>query len=227
LLNGIGIHNISVAGDTRFDRVNEIVETAADLPVIEIFRGEEKLFLAGSSWREDEDIIAEYINSDPGKMKWAIAPHEIGKSNIDRLEKLFKTDVVRYSRFKEDSHNARVLIIDNMGLLSSAYRYAHIAAVGGGFGSGIHSILEAVCWGAPVLFGPNYSGFKEAYDLIEGRGAFCYKNLDEFSRIVNMWLNDSDVYKSSSIVASEYIRKNTGASENIFGILFEKDINRK
>jgi 3-deoxy-D-manno-octulosonic-acid transferase len=114
-----------------------------------------------------------------------------------------------------------------MGLLSSAYRYAHIAAVGGGFGSGIHSILEAVCWGAPVLFGPNYSGFKEAYDLIEGRGAFCYKNLDEFSRIVNMWLNDSDVYKSSSIVASEYIRKNTGASENIFGILFEKDINRK
>jgi 3-deoxy-D-manno-octulosonic-acid transferase len=159
-------------------------------------------------------------------MKWAFAPHEIGKSNIDRLGKLFKTDVVRYSCFKEDSHDARVLIIDNIGILSSAYRYAHIAAIGGGFGSGIHNILEAACWGVPVLFGPNYYGFKEAYDLIEGGGASCYRNQEEFSKVVNMWLDESKVYNSSSTTATEYIRQNTGATEKIFGILFGKDINK-
>jgi 3-deoxy-D-manno-octulosonic-acid transferase len=225
LLKSIGIRNISVTGDTRFDRVSKIAATAADLSVIEEFRGGEKLLLAGSSWREDEEIISKYINSDPGKMKWAFAPHEIGKSNIDRLEKLFKTDVVRYSCYKEDSHHARVLIIDNMGLLSSAYRYAHIAAIGGGFGNGIHSILEAVSWGVPVLFGPNYYGFKEAYDLIEEGGAFCYKNLEEFSKNVDMWLNNSQVYRSASAGAADYIRQNTGAAEKIFKILFEQDIN--
>ncbi len=227
LLKGIGIRNISITGDTRFDRVSKIAATAADLSVIEEFRGEEKLLLAGSSWREDEEIISKYINSDPGKMKWAFAPHEIGKSNIDRLEKLFKTDVVRYSCYKEDSHHARVLIIDNMGLLSSAYRYAYIAAIGGGFGNGIHSILEAVSWGVPVLFGPNYYGFKEAYDLIEEGGAFCYKNLEEFSKNVDMWLNNTQVYRSASAGAADYIRQNTGATEKIFKILFEQDINKK
>ncbi|MBA4323464.1 MAG: 3-deoxy-D-manno-octulosonic acid transferase, partial [Odoribacter sp.] len=173
LLKGIGIEDITVAGDTRFDRVNQIAATASGLPVIEKFRGEEKLFLAGSSWKPDEEIIAGVINLNPGMMKWVLAPHEIGKSNIDRLVKLFHTEVVRYSEFKDESAEARVLIIDNIGTLSSAYRYADIAAVGGGFGKGIHNILEPACWGTPVLFGPNYNGFKEAADLISSGGAFC------------------------------------------------------
>jgi 3-deoxy-D-manno-octulosonic-acid transferase len=227
LLKGAGIQNISVTGDTRFDRVSKIAGTAAPIPVIEKFRGGEKLFLAGSSWRADEEIIAAYINSDPGRMKWVFAPHEIGKSNIDRLEKLFKTRVVRYSSFGEDSHDARVLIIDNMGLLASAYRYAHIAAIGGGFGNGIHSILESVCWGVPVLFGPNYYGFREAYDLIEREGAFCYKNKEEFSRIMDMWQTDERLYKSASLTVANYIKQNTGATERIFRILYEHDINKK
>jgi 3-deoxy-D-manno-octulosonic-acid transferase len=226
LLRSIGIKNVTVAGDTRFDRVNQIAATAMNLPVIENFRGAEKLFLAGSSWQKDEEIIAGYINSDPGKMKWVFAPHETGDSSISRLEKLFKTDVVRYSCFNEDSRNARVLIIDNVGILSSAYRYAYIAAIGGGFGKGIHNILESVCWGTPVLFGPNYNGFKEAFDLIESGAAYCYRNTEEFSLVVNMWLKDKNIYESSSNTAVEYIRQNTGSTEKIFGILFGKDINK-
>jgi 3-deoxy-D-manno-octulosonic-acid transferase len=222
LLQGIGIHNVSVAGDTRFDRVYQIAAAAKDLPVIEKFRGGEKLFLAGSSWKPDEEIIAGYINSDPDKMKWVIAPHEIGKSNIDRLEKLFKTDVVRYSEFNENSHNARVLIIDNIGILSSAYRYAYIASVGGGFGKGIHNILEPACWGTPVLFGPDYKGFNEAVDLIYRGGAFCFRNRDEFSSIINKWQEDSDLYKSSSANAADYIRQNIGATEKIAVVLLKE-----
>ena len=222
LLHDIGIHNVTVAGDTRFDRVSQIAAAAKDLPVIEKFRGGEKLFMAGSSWRPDEEIIAGYINSDPGKMKWVFAPHEIEKPNIDRLEKLLITDVVRYSEFNEDSHDARVLIIDNIGILSSAYRYAYIAAVGGGFGKGIHNILEPVCWGAPVLFGPDYKEFKEAVDLISEGGAFCFRNLDEFSSIINKWLENRELYKSSSSIAAGYIRQNTGATEKIIGILLKE-----
>jgi len=219
LLYNIGIMNITVAGDTRFDRVRQIAASADDLPVIEKFRGGEKLFLAGSSWRSDEEIIAGFINSDPGKMKWVFAPHEIEKSNIDRLEKLFKTDVVRYSEFNEGSCKDRVLIIDNIGILSSAYRYAFIAAVGGGFGEGIHNILEPACWGTPVLFGPNYKGFIEAVDLISGGGAYCYKNLEEFTAIINKWMEDSELYKLSSLAAVGYIRQNTGATEKIVRFL--------
>jgi 3-deoxy-D-manno-octulosonic-acid transferase len=221
LLQNIGINSISVAGDTRFDRVSQIAAAARELPVIEKFRGAEKIFLAGSSWKPDEEIIARFINSDPSKMKWVFAPHEIDKPNIERIEKLLNTEVVRYSDFNEESHNARVLIIDNIGILSSAYRYAYIASVGGGFGKGIHNILEPVCWGTPVLFGPNYKGFKEASDLISEGGAFTYQNFEEFSSVVNKWLADSELYKTSSNAAAGYIRRNTGATEKITDILLK------
>ena len=222
LLGSIDIENVSISGDTRFDRVHQISHEALDLPLIDRFRAGEKLFLAGSSWKEDEEIISAYVNSDPAKMKWVFAPHEVEKSGIDRLEKLFKTSVVRYSRYTEDSDSARVLIIDNVGILASAYRYAYIAAVGGGFGKGIHNILEAACWGVPVLFGPDYKDYKEAVDLIELGGVYCYKNLAEFSAIMNNWLNNNNVYESSSKIVSEYIQKNLGASEKILSTVMEK-----
>jgi 3-deoxy-D-manno-octulosonic-acid transferase len=219
LLHNIGIQNVTVAGDTRFDRVNQIAAAVKELPVIEKFRGSEKLFLAGSSWRKDEEIIAGFINSDPQKMKWVFAPHEIEKSNIDRLERLFKTEVVRYSHFEEGSDKARVLIIDNIGILSASYRYAYIAAVGGGFGKGIHNILEPACWGVPVLFGPYYNESKEAIDLLEAGGAFCFRNPEEFRGIVHMLFSSNELYSASSITASSYIRENTGATENILKFL--------
>ena len=115
LLDGIGLKNVILAGDTRFDRVVQITGTARDIPQIEQFRGDEKLFLAGSSWKQDEEIIAQYINRYPDKMKWVFAPHEIDKPNIERLEKLLNVKVVRFSEFNPDAADARVLIIDNIG----------------------------------------------------------------------------------------------------------------
>jgi 3-deoxy-D-manno-octulosonic-acid transferase len=217
LLYSIDIKNVTISGDTRFDRVSQITKEAKGINIIKKFKGDEKLFIAGSSWKEDEEIIAGFINDDPFRMKWVFAPHEIGKANIERLERFLKTEVVRYSGFNEGSHNARVLIIDNIGLLSSAYQYAFIAAVGGGFGKGIHSILDPACWGVPVLFGPDYKGFKEAFDLIDKGGAFCFRNRDDFNITVNKLLSDSELYKASSATVSGYIKDNAGATKIISG----------
>ena len=194
LLKKIGLKNVAVAGDTRFDRVAEIADSAKSIPQIERFKGEEKLFLAGSSWRQDEEIIARYINMNPKRMKWVLAPHEIDRPNIDRLEKLFTCEVARFSGFSDKSADARVLIIDNIGMLSSAYRYASIAEIGGGFGKGIHNVLEAACWGIPVLFGPNHKKFREAVELLSLDGAKSFSGFEEFSEIIDNWLSDKNEY---------------------------------
>jgi 3-deoxy-D-manno-octulosonic-acid transferase len=226
LLTGIGLENIQLAGDTRFDRVVQITGTARDIPQLEKFRGNEKLFLAGSSWKQDEEIIARYINHFPGKMKWVLAPHEIDKSNIERLEKLFSVSHVRFSEFNESFIDARVLIIDNIGMLSSAYRYAYIAAIGGGFGKGIHNILEPACWEIPIMFGPEHKKFREAIDLINENGAMTFDSYTEFSNILDKWLADELFYLKSAKVALDYINKNTGATDKILKEISQKDINR-
>jgi 3-deoxy-D-manno-octulosonic-acid transferase len=220
LLEGIGIKSVVLSGDTRFDRVVEIAGTAVDIPRLEQFRGNEKLFLAGSSWRRDEEIITQYIRKNPLRMKWVFAPHEIDKPNIDRLEKLIDEKVVRFSEFTVQAADARVLIIDNIGMLSSAYKYAHIAEVGGGFGSGIHNILEPACWKIPVLFGPNHEDYKEAVDLLCEKGAMTFDSFEGFSEIVDKLLSDENYYLNSAGKAAAYIAKNTGATARILDKIF-------
>ncbi|MDP4224163.1 MAG: glycosyltransferase N-terminal domain-containing protein [Bacteroidota bacterium] len=222
LLSGIGITNVTVTGDTRFDRVARIAETAKEIHQIKQFRGEQKLFLSGSSWPGDEAIVAEYINRYPGRMKWIFAPHEIGAGNIERLEKLFTTSAVRFSQFSEKTSDARVMIIDNIGMLSSAYRYASVAEVGGGFGAGIHNILEAACWGMPVMFGPNYRKFREAVELIELGGAKSFRNYQEFSDILDNFLTDGSLYLKAAETAGQYVRINTGATSKIMAEIKQK-----
>jgi len=226
LLTGIGIGNVSLAGDTRFDRVIQIAGTARDIPQLEQFRGSEKLFLAGSSWKLDEEVIAEYINTFPLKMKWVFAPHEIDNANIERLEKLIKVKCVRFSKYSEISDDARVLIIDNIGMLSSAYKYAYIAAIGGGFGKGIHNILEPACWGIPVVFGPRYENFKEAVDLLSIGSAKSFLTFDDFKRILDLWLSDEKIYTISAETASKYVKENAGATKIIIKEILNKDINK-
>jgi 3-deoxy-D-manno-octulosonic-acid transferase len=226
LLSGIGITQVIHAGDTRFDRVIQLTGSAKEIPQIEKFRGNEKLFLAGSSWRQDEEIISQYINKFPGRMKWIFAPHEIDHANIERLEKLIKTKTVRLSEFSESSTDERVMIIDNIGMLSSAYSYAYIAAIGGGFGKGIHNILEPACWGLPVVFGPKYERFKEAVDLIKAGSARSFTNFNEFKEILDLWLSDEKIYANSARLASDYVKNNTGATEIIIQKILGKDINR-
>ncbi len=220
LLRSIGIDNAILAGDTRFDRVVKIAATAGDIPQLEQFRGGEKMFLAGSSWRRDEEIISQYINKFPGRMKWVFAPHEIDKSNIERLENLFDEKVIRFSEFTLSATDSRVLIIDNIGMLSSAYKYASIAEVGGGFGSGIHNILEPACWKIPVLFGPNHKEYKEAVDLIAEDGAMTFDSFGGFSAILDRLLSDGNYYLKSAAKAGEYISKNTGATGRILVEIF-------
>ncbi len=225
LLTGVGIKNVSVAGDTRFDRVIQIADSAKSIQQIDLFKGSEKLFVTGSSWRQDEEIIARYINAHPDNMKWIFAPHEIDNANIDRLEKLFVTSTIRFSDFTEKSAGARVLIIDNIGMLSSVYRYAYIAAVGGGFGKGIHNILEAVCWGIPVVFGPNHKKFREAVELINLKGARCFSTFEEFSVIIDNWLSDQEDYLKSAEIAGNFVKENAGATDKILTKITFKDIN--
>ena len=225
LLASIGITKVTLAGDTLFDRVLQIAATAGEIPRLRSFRGNEKMFLAGSSWWQDEEIISKYINSFPSRMKWVFAPHEIDKPNIERLEKLIKVKCVRFSEYGEASANARVLIIDNIGMLSSAYRYAYIAAIGGGFGKGIHNILEAACWGIPVVFGPRYENFREAVDLLALGGVEPFLDYEDFKRIMDLWLSDEKIYAVSAEMASKYVKENAGARDIIIKELLRKDIN--
>jgi 3-deoxy-D-manno-octulosonic-acid transferase len=215
LLEGIGIENAVVAGDTRFDRVVEIAGAAKDIPKLSAFAAGEKLFVGGSTWRNDEEIFARYINQNPGKMKWVFAPHEIDPSNIAAIEALLDVSCIRFSQYDGEPTDARVMIIDNIGMLSSAYRYGYIAAVGGGFGKGIHNILEPACWGIPVLFGPRHEKFREALELLKEKGAFSFDSYEIFSQIIDKLLLDEAFYLKSAKSASYYVNKNTGAAKMI------------
>ncbi|MDA3779752.1 MAG: 3-deoxy-D-manno-octulosonic acid transferase, partial [Bacteroidales bacterium] len=175
LLAKININNVTVTGDTRFDRVYEISKQSKELPIINNFKNDTQVFIAGSTWKPDEEIITSYINKNHNKIKFIIAPHEIDETNIRRIENSIADNipVVRYSNANEkDLSSVRVLIVDNIGLLSSIYKYANIAYIGGGFGKGIHNILEAACYSIPVIFGSNYYKFNEAVELVKKRGAF-------------------------------------------------------
>lgn len=215
LLREAGFQNVTVAGDTRFDRVADIKGNARDIPQLACFRGDEKLFLAGSSWKQDEEIITRYINRNPGRMKWVFAPHEIDAANVERLKKMIRTSCVKFSEYSDRDSAARVMIIDNIGLLSSAYRYAHIAAVGGGFGKGIHNILEPACWGIPVLFGPEHRKFREATELIRLGGAFSYSGNSSFEEIMDRLTADGQAYGKAAETAGKFIVGNTGATRKI------------
>ncbi len=172
-------------------------------------------FWLAAAGRLDEEIIARYINTNPGKLKWVFAPHEIDEENIQRLEKLFTVSCIRFSEFTDKKDDARVMIVDNIGMLSSAYRYAYIAEVGGGFGKGIHNVLEPACWGIPVMFGPEHLKFREAVGLIEAGGAVSFDNYDEFEAILDKWLSDENIYGKAAESAGAFVNKNSGATAKI------------
>jgi 3-deoxy-D-manno-octulosonic-acid transferase len=221
LLGGIGYEKYTVTGDTRFDRVSQIAAAAKDLPFIESFRGSERLFVAGSSWDADEDIIIRYINGNPGKMKWIIAPHEVDEGHLTHIEKKLNVSSSRYSAYSELMTDYRALIIDNIGMLSSVYRYASIASVGGGFGKGIHNILEPACWGIPVLFGPNHDKFREAVDLISCGGAVSFNNFETFYAAVEKYLSDNAALSTAGAACASYIAENKGATDKVFERIFQ------
>ena len=221
LLKSIGLPNATLSGDTRFDSVLDLVKNKKDYQLINQFKGESGLFIAGSTWPEDENFIANYINKQPLDWKFIIAPHEIIETKLLALEKAIGVKTIRYSKLIEKgSTDAKVLIIDNIGLLSSLYAYGEIAFIGGGFGTGIHNTLEAAAWGLPVIFGPNYNKFQEAKDLIELQGGFSVSNQNELNTIINQLINSEDYRKQSGEIAKNYIFKNTGATAIIMKHIF-------
>lgn len=214
-LSKIQVNKVTVVGDTRFDRVLEIQEQAKQLPLVKQFKGDSLTLVAGSSWPLDEDLFIEYFNNHP-KMKLIIAPHEIDENHLVEIINKLKRPYVRYSKATEQNvTNADCLLIDCFGLLSSIYRYGEIAYVGGGFGVGIHNILEAAVYGIPVIFGPKYHKFMEACELLQVQGAYSIKDYKDLDLLLDKMLIDPIFLKSSGNNAANYVQTHSGASEKI------------
>lgn len=234
LLNGIGVTNVTVAGDTRFDRVTDIMRATVNLPEIDLFKyGAYRTIVVGSSWKADEDVYVDWFNKQSTNIKAIIAPHEFDAERLADLKSRI-ADSMLLSEFNEmmrtpsdgscglaNPEGVRCLIIDCFGLLSSLYRYGDIAYVGGGFGAGIHNINEAAVYGLPVIFGPKYGKFKEAKDLISLGGAYSIASAEEFCSIIEPLIDDGDELAHVSQIAKDYIHRNLGATEIIYKSLFQ------
>ena len=233
LLGKIGIQNVSIVGDTRFDRVLQIKETSKQLPIVEAFvkesgvRSQEtvdytskpKVFVAGSSWQPDEEIFIKYFN-EHRDWKLIIAPHVIGEDHLQQIEKLLEgRKVVRYTAVEKSAEetsltSSEVLIIDCFGLLSSIYHYGDVAYVGGGFGVGIHNLLEAAVWDVPVFFGPNNQRFQEAQGLKKS-GGFEIANYEDFEKQMNRFVADKAYLKEQGRMAGQYVKGKAGATQEV------------
>ena len=215
LLAGIGVNNTTVVGDTRFDRVLDICAAAKQLPLVQIFKGDALTFVAGSSWGPDEDIFIKYFNAHP-EMKLIIAPHVVNDSHLKEIESKLQRSSIRYTKATEDNvQQADCLIIDCYGLLSSIYRYGEISYIGGGFGVGIHNVLEAAVYGIPVIFGPNNKKFREAQHLLANKGGFEINGYEDFQQLMDKFLTDEAYLKQSGKAAGDYVKDNAGAMDKI------------
>ena len=221
LLHGISVSNVILAGDTRFDRVRQIAASTHEIPVAARFKGDHLCIVAGSTWPGDEDLLIRYINSCKETVKLILAPHEIHEEHIRRIIQQLKRSFVRFSEAKDNTvPDIQVLIIDNIGLLSSLYRYGDIAFIGGGFGKGIHNILEAATFGLPILFGPNYAKFNEAVELAGLGGAVSVAGMDELQSRLNHWFSDKADRLRSGLVSKEFVHQKAGATSVILNQLF-------
>ena len=245
LLRSFGIQQVTVSGDTRFDRVASVADKAKPFPLVEKFAGSKAVFLAGSTWPADEQLIINLINAYGDRMKFIIAPHEVGKQRMTDLKLAVGQLAVGQSAAKlknskpstpnsalsthhsalkavlfselneENAQNSQILIIDGIGYLSNLYQYATIAYIGGGFGAGIHNILEAAAFGKPVIFGPKYEKFKEANDLIDAGGAFSIVNSEQLNNRTVELLDDEHLQQKASDICSEYVDRKKGATKAI------------
>lgn len=222
LLESIGFKNYTLSGDTRFDSVLDLAKKRKDFPLIEAFKGTKKLMVAGSTWPQDEELLVNYIKTAPSNWKFIFAPHEISEKKLLEFEK--SVNSVRYSVLQERDSvlniTERVLIIDNIGMLSSLYHYGEIAYIGGGFGAGIHNTLEAAAWGLPVIFGPEYDKFQEAKDLIKEHAGFSIQDLGQLNAILNQLVNDEAYLTTCGNNAKDYVERNTGATKIIIDAIF-------
>jgi 3-deoxy-D-manno-octulosonic-acid transferase len=215
LLNSIGITNYTISGDTRFDRVFKIALQKREFQEIKNFASNKKLIIAGSTWPADEEHLLNLFSDHETGYRMVIAPHEVDEERILGLIKKAGDKTIRYSINKNFNSYAEIMVIDTVGILSYLYRYAYIAYIGGGFGKGIHNILESVTFGKPVIFGPSYEKFQEARELIALGGAFCFKNQEELHDIIEKLTSDEPFYKKCVTICTDYINSKTGATKKI------------
>jgi 3-deoxy-D-manno-octulosonic-acid transferase len=216
-----GYKNVTISGDTRFDRVMRIANNAKSFADIEEFcRGDKKIILAGSSWLADERIIEKAIKNL--NVKLIIAPHIVGEAHINEIQKLFPNSIL-YSELAENKKESDVLIINCIGILSNLYQYCDIAYIGGGFGVGIHNTLEAATFGKPICFGTNYHKFQEAVDLINLKAAYSINNEQELRQVFKQLLNNEEVYNNSAKASKNYVGEKIGACNKIINHLSKQD----
>lgn len=213
LLMKHGVNQVEVAGDTRFDRVMEVRKQSKDLPIVEGFvAGAEQVVVAGSTWPQDEQLFARYI-SERENVKLILVPHEIDSAHLHRIFQLFEGRYVRYTEATPMSlDKCRVLLVDTIGVLSSIYRYGHVAYIGGGFGVSIHNTLEAAVYGMPVVFGPTWKKFREAHGLLNAGAAITVKNYREFASALDIAFEQQTVMGQR---ANDYVLSECGATEKI------------
>ena len=235
LLAKIGIHDVTVSGDTRFDRVLSIKEQSKELPIVSAFLDGKNGFVAGSSWLPDEEIFIPYMLQNNPDWKLIIAPHVIGEDHLKQIEALLEgKKVIRYTDARDawesaneaqrDAQSKRLaeadaIIINCFGLLSSIYRYGKVAYVGGGFGVGIHNVLEAAVWGMPVIFGPNHERFQEAVALIAEGGGFSISDTHDFEIFMRKFSSDPKTLAEASRKAGEYVKSQSGATDAVMRVV--------
>ena len=219
LLNNINFNNVTVSGDTRFDRVSEIVTRDNKLSFIEQFKQDKTTIVYGSSWADDEEIYLDYLNNSEN-IKHIIAPHDIKKLKIERLKNSIIKKVILYSEIKgQDLSNYDVLIIDIIGLLTKIYSHANIAYVGGAFKTGLHNTLEPAVFGIPVIIGPEFKKFQEAIDLVSLKGVLSVSNKETYETVMDKLITSVSFRNTTGLINRNYIKSNSGATTTILNYL--------
>lgn len=217
LLHRMGYDNVTVCGDTRFDRVAAIARQAQSFPEIERFIAGRKCVVAGSTWPPDENLIAGFLPQLPDDYCLVVAPHDVSEGHVAQIQTLFP-EAQLYSEL-DTNKPLRILIINTIGILSQLYQYARFAYVGGGFGAGIHNIQEPVTFGCPVVFGPKHQKFKEAVDLVALGGAFAIESQSDFDHAFSRLISDETFYDAASSICRDYLQSQLGATETILNTL--------
>ena len=224
LLRAINVYNTTVAGDTRFDRVLSVAQSVSSIDKIEQLSKRFKLLIAGSTWAEDEELLATILPSLPPDWKLIIVPHDVDEPRILSVEKLFRGRIKRWSEWQDNNLDKQVLVIDTIGLLLKLYRYGNMAWIGGGLGKGgVHNVLEAAVYGIPCAYGPVHYKYQEAIELIENNAAVCCNTAEQFKEFYIKLLNDDSFSEAYSTAAKEYVVSRGGATPVIIDYLEVKN----
>jgi len=220
LVKSLDIDQVAIGGDTRFDRVKSIVDAKKDIEIAQKFKQNSLTLVVGSSWPPDIELIANFYASFAGNLKLIIAPHEIEEQKLQKTEAAFpQKKIIRYSKAEnQDLSVYDILIIDNIGMLSSLYQYGEFAYIGGAFGTGLHNTLEAATYGIPIFFGPQYSKFKEAIDLVKLKGACSVENSDTFTTRFSYLFEDAEARQKIGEICKTYVMKNIGGTHKVLDL---------